>query len=62
VKRCTDESQVPSMVMTASRPVQLGARRGRSGYRLRGMVTDGGGYQQRSLEAALVTVLRVYIC
>ena len=29
--RCTDESQVPSIVMTASRRVQLGARRGRSG-------------------------------
>jgi len=39
-KRCTDESQVPSIVMTASRRVQLGARRGRSGHRLRGMVLD----------------------
>ncbi len=29
--RCTDESQVPSIVMTASRGVQLGARRGRAG-------------------------------
>jgi transposase len=39
-ERCTDESQVPSIVMTASRRVQLGARRGRSGYRLRGMLMD----------------------
>ena len=39
-ERCTDESQVPSIVMTASRRVQLGARRGRSGHRLRGMVMD----------------------
>ena len=39
-ERCTDESQVPSIVMTASRRVQLGARRGRSGHRLRGMLMD----------------------
>src|SRR5208337_5003883 len=38
--RCTDESQVPSIVMTASRRVRLGARRGRSGYRLLCMVMD----------------------
>jgi hypothetical protein len=39
-ERCTDESQVPSIVMTASRRIQLGARRGRSGHRLRGMLMD----------------------
>ena len=39
-ERCTDESQVPSIVMTASRRVQLGARRGRSGHRFRGMLMD----------------------
>ena len=39
--RCTDESQVPSIVMTAGRRVQLGARRGRSGDSMRGgMVLD----------------------
>src|SRR5262249_48846535 len=32
--RCTDESQVPSNVMTAGGQVPLGARRGRSGNRL----------------------------
>jgi hypothetical protein len=39
--RCTDECQVPSIVMTASRRVQLGARMVRSGDRLGGgMVMD----------------------
>ncbi len=61
-KRCTDESQVPSIVMTASRRVRLGARRGRAGDRLRGdAVTGARRQQQRSLAAALVTTSRVRI-
>jgi len=44
--RCTDESQVPSIVMTASRRVRLGAQRGRAGDRLRGDAVTGARRQQ----------------